>query len=217
MIKKEKYSLLFMIASLIIAFLILPLTGGSDEGAAYIIWIMVPLLFYFTMKRRGLNVIKEMGILRSNLKKGVLVSIICGVIFGFLRYILSVYSPLAGIESYYKFISWIPENLGLAFLCIICMLPVLFIPILIEQLFYNSVLQSQIQKYTNHYVSIILTAAAFGLLHIFTPLIPDFGYGFITFIMGIIHAYLFYRYKNILAPTIFLTVHLMILMFLLII
>ncbi len=86
--KEENYRKLFLATSLILAFLVLLLAGGSDEIISYAIWILVPLLFYFIMKKQSVNVIEEMGLSRSNLKNGILVSVLLGLLFGGCRYVI---------------------------------------------------------------------------------------------------------------------------------
>ena len=135
-------------------------------------------------------------------------------LFRYNSYALSIYTPLAGVESYHEYLSWLPQT-GVTPMYIIALFPIFFIPILIEQLFYNSVFQSQLQRYSNWFVGIVVIGISFGLLHVFTPPSPDYNYGFITFILGLMHAWLYHRYRNVLAPTLFLTLHLIIVMFLL--
>ncbi len=213
---EERIRISFLIGSLLVAFLLMPIIGGSDEFLSYAIWPLISLAFYLVMRRENVDVTEEMGVVRSNWKSGLAVSTVVGIVSGIIRYLMSYWSEsdLGGIESYKQYVEYLPDGTFLILLCIVAAFPAMIAFILIEQLFYNSVLQSQMERYSNSRIAIAVVGLSFGVLHTFTPDTLDYYYGCFTIILGVVCALLFRNYKNVLAPTHFLSIHVCLVMLL---
>jgi membrane protease YdiL (CAAX protease family) len=179
---------ILLVTALLVAVIIIPLTGGTKSLFLYFGAIFFPVLWISKYKQS-----KKLYITSENLGKSVLWGVLAGLGLTLIRIaVAQVFPPL--LEPARMLTAHAAEMFHVQTIPLYIFLMLVFPGAILHGLFYWSFIQSRVLKYSK--ILIILPALLFAVAHIHEGNISIIH----AFVVGLIASLLLQKTKNIAAP-----------------
>ncbi len=179
---------ILLVTALLVAVIIIPLTGGTKSLFLYLGAILFPSLWILQYKQP-----RQLYITTANLGKSVLWGVLAGLGLTLVRIgVAQVFPPL--LEPARMLTAHAAEMFHVQTIPLYIFLMLVFPGAILHGLFYWSFIQSRVLKYSK--ILIILPALLFAAAHIHEGSISIIH----AFVVGLISSLLLQKTKNIAAP-----------------
>ncbi len=179
---------ILLVTALLVAVIIIPLTGGTKSLFLYLGAILFPSLWILKYKQP-----RQLYITTENLGKSVLWGVLAGLGLTLVRIgVAQVFPPL--LEPARMLTAHAAEMFHVQTIPLYIFLMLVFPGAILHGLFYWSFIQSRVLKYSK--ILIVLPALLFAVAHIHEGSISIIH----AFVVGLIASLLLQKTKNIAAP-----------------